>query len=135
MISERSQGFILMADGSWLCLHHLRQSSHHAAGRSQSGQPRVRFPTVPVYLLVNKEILGPQTLTMAPYSTCEAVFEADMSQPSEQYILTAFTALEGDEEISNDTVTTTVTCRGPVNPYQMDFEYCADFAKGGFNPA
>lgn len=72
---------------------------------------------------------------MAPYSTCEAVFEADMSQPSEQYILTAFTALEGDEEISNDTVTTTVTCRGPVNPYQMDFEYCADFAKGGFNPA
>ena len=91
--------------------------------------------TVPVYLLVNKEILGPQTLTMAPYSTCEAVFEADMSQPSEQYILAAFTALEGDEDPSNDTVTKTVTCRGPANPYQMDFEYCADFAKGGFNPA
>ena len=91
--------------------------------------------TVPVYLLVNKGILGPQTLTMAPYSTCEAVFEADMSQPSEQYILAAFTALEGDEDPSNDTVTKTVTCRGPANPYQMDFEYCADFAKGWFNPA
>ena len=178
MISERSQGFILMADGStdgYACITStnppiMQQGLGYPAIRAIFGsgaelkakdaaaeeilrpqgdglftanqQVAVKVAnrgydsaTVPVYLLVNKEILGPQTLTMAPYSTCEAVFEADMSQPSEQYILTAFTALEGDEEPSNDTVTKTVTCWGPANPYQMDFEYCADFATEGFNPA
>ena len=92
--------------------------------------------TVPVVLQVNKEEpIGPQTVTLEPYASGEVTFSADMSAPSTQYVLTAITRLEGDEDASNDTVTKVVNSVDPADPYEMNFEACQDWATEGFNPA
>ncbi len=92
--------------------------------------------TVPVVLAVNKEEpIGPQTVTLAPYAVGTVTFTADMSAPSTEYVLTAIAQLEGDEDATNDTVTKVVNSFAPANPYEMNFEYCEDWATEGFNPA
>ena len=91
---------------------------------------------VPVVLAVNKEEpIGPQTVTLAPYAVGTVTFTADMSAPSTEYVLTAIAQLEGDEDATNDTVTKVVNSFAPANPYEMNFEYCEDWATEGFNPA
>ena len=91
---------------------------------------------VPVVLVVNKEEpIGPQTVTLAPYASGEVSFTVDMSAPSTEYVLTAIARLEGDEDASNDTATKVVNSLSPADPYEMNFEYCEDWATEGFNPA
>lgn len=89
----------------------------------------------PVYLMVNGKLVATQKVKLAAYGRTEAKFIADLSAPNTEYVLTVFSALEGDADVTNDTCTKTVRSVAPANPYTMDFEYCEDFAIDNFNPA
>lgn len=90
--------------------------------------------TFPVYVTVNGEALEAKNVTVPAYGNMEIEFVADLSAPATEYNLVAYTALEGDENKANDTVKRTVRSMEPANPYEMNFEYCSDFAIEGFNP-
>ena len=90
--------------------------------------------SIPVNLLVNGQ-LQTQTIFVESMQTGVATFTADLSAPSTEYELVAFTSLESDEDRSNDTCRKTVTTLPAPDPYVMDFEYCADFAIDNFTPA
>lgn len=90
----------------------------------------------PIYLMVNGKVLGNRMVELDVYGRTEVSFVADLSAPSTEYVLTVFSALEGDEDPINDTCTKTVHTLAPVNPYVMDFEDCEDYAiSGEFVPA
>ena len=89
----------------------------------------------PVSLLVNGKLISTKNVDLQPYGNAEVSFEADLSTPSTEYVLTVFSALEGDADITNDTCTKTINSLAPADPYVMDFEYCEDFAIDEFNPA
>ena len=179
MISEKSSGYILMADGTadgFLYITSVEPpvyqqglgypairailgstavlSTKDAAAEeivrpggdglfsaNQEVEVRVRNmgyekATIPVVLKVNDaEPLPPQSVTLEPYATGTVVFTADMSASSAEYVLTAIVQLDGDENAANDTVVKIVNSLVPANPYEMDFESCADWATEAFNPA
>lgn len=90
---------------------------------------------VPVNLIVNKDLVSTQTVTIPGWSSREVTFSADLSEPGMEYLLTVYTSLEGDEIPANDTAIKIVRSNASPDPYVMNFEYCSDFATGGFNPA
>lgn len=89
----------------------------------------------PLSLMVNGKLVATQKVELAAYGRAEVKFIADLSALSTEYVLTVFSALEGDADITNDTCTKTVRSMGPSNPYVMDFEHCRDFAIENFTPA
>lgn len=92
--------------------------------------------SAPVYLMVNGTVLGNKMVELDVYGRTEVTFVADLSAPNTEYVLTVFSALEGDEDLTNDTCTKIVNTLAPVNPYVMDFEDCEDYAiSGEFVPA
>ena len=91
--------------------------------------------SAPISLMVDGKVVDTKTVELAAYSSgMEVTFIADLSAPETDYVLTVFSALEGDEDLSNDTCTKTVHSVTPADPYVMDFEYCDAFATDGFNP-
>lgn len=97
------------------------------------GYEEITFPTA---LVVNTEsATEPQTITLPPYGCDTLTFTANMSALNTEYILTAITQLEGDENHANDTVSLTVHSFPPITPYEMNFEFCKDWATDNFNPA
>ena len=90
---------------------------------------------VPFTLLVNGKVVSTNTVDLDAYANGEVKFIADLSAPNTEYVLTVFSALEGDEDLSNDTCTKIVNSLEPANPYVLDFESCEDFIIDGFNPA
>ena len=90
---------------------------------------------VPVNLIVNKDLVSTQTVTIPGWSSREVTFSADLSEPGMEYLLTVYTSLAGDEVPANDTAIKIVRSNASPDPYVMNFEYCSDFATGGFNPA
>lgn len=91
--------------------------------------------TAPISLIVNGKVVATKQVALGAYGKGEVTFVTDLSAPSSEYVLTVFSALEGDEDLSNDTVTKTVNTLEPADPYTLNFEYCEDFAIDGFNPA
>lgn len=91
--------------------------------------------SVPVHAMVNKTVLETRTIEMQPYSVQEVIFESDLSEPEKDYLITIYTALSEDVDLSNDTCRKTVHSVLPADPYVMDFEHCADFAISNLNPA
>lgn len=89
----------------------------------------------PLNLMVNGKVVNTKNVEIAAYGSAEVSFIADLSAPNTEYVLTVFSALEGDADVSNDTCTKTVRSMAPANPFVMDFEYCEDFSIDGFNPA
>ncbi|MEG1499040.1 MAG: choice-of-anchor J domain-containing protein [Bacteroidales bacterium] len=87
-----------------------------------------------VNCMVDKTILTKTVPTLAPYASVEVNFEADLSVAG-PHNLTIFTALENDEDPSNDTLTMEIVSKTPADPYVMNFEECEDFDINGFNPA
>ena len=90
---------------------------------------------VPFTLLVNGKVVSTNTVELDAYANGEVNFIADLSAYNTEYVLTVFSALEGDEDLSNDTCTKIVNSLEPANPYVLDFESCEDFIIDGFNPA
>ena len=92
---------------------------------------------IPVYVRVDNTVLEPQTVKLPSYATVNVTFNADLAaKDADRHIaITAFTALAGDKDLSNDTMTKEVISFVPADPYRMDFESCLDFATEGFNPA
>ncbi len=82
----------------------------------------------PVNVMVNGKLLSPKVVELAAYEKTEVTFVADLSAPDTEYVLKVFSALEGDEDPTNDTCTKIVRSLALSNPYVMDFEYCEDFA-------
>lgn len=89
----------------------------------------------PISLMVNGSLVATETVDFAPYSRKEVSFIANLSSPDTEYVLTVFSALEGDADPTNDTCTKTIKSLPPADPYVMDFEYCEDFVIEGFVPA
>ena len=92
---------------------------------------------IPVYVRVDNTVLEPQTVKLPSYATVNVTFNADLAaKDADRHIaITAFTALAGDKDLINDTMTKEVISFVPADPYRMDFESCLDFATEGFNPA
>ncbi len=90
---------------------------------------------IPVTLAINKMKPTTQIMRLAPYASGTLIFNMDMSAPSTEYLMTAATCLEGDEDPSNDTIVKVVRSLPPADPYIMNFEYCEDFAITDFVPA
>lgn len=82
----------------------------------------------PLTVMVNKDNLTAQTVKLAAYAEAEYTFKGDLSASDAEFVLTATVSLEGDENAENNTLTKTVHSLPPVDPYTMNFEYCADFA-------
>lgn len=90
---------------------------------------------VPVYVQIDKnEPLAPQTAKLPPYGNAIVDFSGDLSAAGE-HLITAWTALEEDDNAANDTLTLFVTCDEALDPYVMDFESCQPFSLTNFNPA
>lgn len=84
----------------------------------------------PVTVKVNETVLPSQTVSVPAYGETELTFKGDLSAIDAEFVLVAFTSLEGDENPANDTCVKTVHSLPAMNPYVMDFEYCPDFATG-----
>lgn len=89
----------------------------------------------PVNVTINGTALESKNIEIPAYGKVDVEFTADLSEPGATYEIVAFTSLEGDQNINNDTLRKTVKCLEPADPYEMNFEYCTDFAIEGFNPA
>lgn len=92
---------------------------------------------IPVYVRVDNTLLDSKSVTLEPYASSDLTFSADLAatEQNRNIIITAFTTLDGDEDLSNDTLTKKVISMVPADPYRMDFESCLDFATEGLNPA
>ncbi len=103
-----------------------------AANVSNQGHEAV---TAPISLMVNGKVVATKQVAIGSYGSAEVSFVTDLSTPNTEYVLTVFSALEGDEDLTNDTCVKTVRSLAPADPYTMNFEYCEDFVVEGFNPA
>lgn len=90
---------------------------------------------IPVHVTVNGKALESQTVKVPAYGKTDVTFTADLSAPGTEFEIVAFTTLDGDQDRFNDTLAKTVKSLEPADPYEMNFEYCPDFAIEGFNPA
>lgn len=90
---------------------------------------------VPVHVSINGTELESKTVEISGYGKADVEFTADLSTPGTEYEIVAWTQLEEDGNTANDTLRKTVKCLQPADPYEMNFEYCADFAIDGFIPA
>lgn len=91
--------------------------------------------TAPVNITINGKALESKEVEIPAYGKTEVEFTADLSKSGSEYEIVAFTSMTGDQNLHNDTLSKTVICLEPADPYEMDFEYCTDFAIEGFNPA
>lgn len=93
--------------------------------------------SIPVYVRVDNTLLESKSVSVEAYTTQEVSFTADLAATNQNrnITITAFTAMEGDEDRSNDTLRKNVLSMVPADPYRMDFESCLDFATEGLNPA
>lgn len=82
----------------------------------------------PLSVLVNKTALPVQNVNLPAYAEAEFTFKGDLSASDAEFLLTAFTALQGDEDMQNDTCFKTVHSLPAASPYVMNFEYGEDFA-------
>lgn len=57
----------------------------------------------PLYLMVNGKVVALKRVSIGKYGNAEVNFVADLSEPGTEYVLTVFSALEGDEDPTNDT--------------------------------
>lgn len=88
-----------------------------------------------VHLWVNKTKVDPVDVEVASYGKAQVSFVADLSERNHEYILTAIVEAEGDINPDNDSCTFVLSTPEEADPYILDFELCADFSTGNFNPA
>lgn len=89
---------------------------------------------IPVNVTVNGERLETAKVRLAAYTSGEVGLIADLSKEEFTYEIVAWTELEGDEDITNDTCRMTVHTESPADPYMLDFEQCSDFSISYLNP-
>ncbi len=87
-----------------------------------------------VTLTVDGKEIGSQNVELHSYSEKAVTFTADLSVVGEHSIEFAV-AIDGDENIENNTMSKTVFCRPIPSPYTLDFEDCEDFQIETFLPA
>lgn len=86
-----------------------------------------------VYCKVDDKVYEKTVESLTPGQSVEVEFAVDLTQVGKRN-LSVYTALEGDSNKANDTVSMEIDCQAAADPTKMDFENCADFAQTNFNP-